>query len=264
MKKVIVFIVLSCVVVACSTVLFTGRKQLLLVPDSEVLALSSANYREFIGSTPASQDKANTALVKKVGAKISKAVENYLLANGREKEISQYSWEFSLVKGNVVNAFCMPGGKVVFYEGILPVTQNETGIAVVMGHEVAHAVAKHSSERLSHHMMVQYGAALADILSSKQSAPVRTGIKTLYGIGSQVGVILPFSRTHEYEADQLGLIFMAMAGYDPAAAVGFWERMAAMGGDKGLELLSTHPSDANRIAKIKSLLPEAQKYYSKK
>ncbi len=263
MKKALLLIVVACVIAACSSVLLTGRKQLLLVSDSEVLTLSAASYKEFIASAPLSKDKTNTALVKKVGKNISSAVESYLRANGMQAEIANYAWEFSLVQSSDVNAFCMPGGKVVFYEGILPMTKNEVGIAVVMGHEVAHAVAKHSGEQLSQQMLIQYGASLTDALASNKSTVVRTGINTLYGLGTQVGVSLPFSRTHEYEADQLGLIFMAMAGYDPSEAVGFWQRMAAAGSGASIELLSTHPSDENRIAKIKSLLPEALKYYKK-
>ena len=263
MKKIVFLTVLACIIVACSSVLLTGRRQLLLVPDADVLALSYQSYKEFLDTAPLSKNTTNTALVKKVGKNISTAVENYLRANGMEAEVTNYAWEFSLVQGAEVNAFCMPGGKVVFYEGILPLTQTEAGIAVVMGHEVAHAVAKHSSEQISQQMLLEYGAAITDALTANKSEVVRGSINTLYGIGAQVGVALPFSRTHEYESDRLGLIFMAMAGYDPAEAVGFWERMAAAKTGAPLEFLSTHPSDANRIAKIKELLPEAMQYYKK-
>jgi Putative Zn-dependent protease, contains TPR repeats len=263
MKKFLFLSVLACIIVACSSVMITGRKQLLLVPDTEVLALSAQSYSEFIASAPLSKNTTNTALIKKVGKNISTAVETYLRTNGMAAEIANYAWEFSLVQSDEVNAFCMPGGKVVFYEGILPLTKTEAGIAVVMGHEIAHAVAKHSSEQISQQMVLQYGAAITDALTTNKSEIVRGSINTLYGIGAQVGVTLPFSRTHEYEADRLGLIFMAMAGYDPSEAVGFWERMAAANASAPLELLSTHPSDNNRIAKIKELLPEAMQYYKK-
>ena len=251
------------ILASCSSVLITGRKQLLLVPDAEILSMSKQSYKEFIDSVPASTDIVNTQLIINVGEKISTVVEKYLKDNGKESEIANYAWEFNLVKDTVVNAFCMPGGKVVFFEGILPVAKDETGIAVVMGHEIAHAVAKHSSERLSQQMLLQYGASLTDVLLANKSAATRTGINALYGLGAQFGVMLPYSRKHEYEADQLGLIFIAMAGYDPNAAVAFWERMEANSKGAPLEFMSTHPSDANRIAKLKEFLPEAMKYYKK-
>jgi len=263
MKKLLSLVLLACILASCSSVLLTGRKQLLLVPDSDVLAMSMQSYKQFIDSVPASTNKANTALVKKVGNKISVVVENYLRTNGLEAEIANYAWEFNLVKDTSVNAFCMPGGKVVVFEGILPVTQNEGGLAVVMGHEIAHAVAKHSSERLSQQMMLQYGSSLTDILLTNKSELTKTGVNALYGIGAQYGVMLPYSRQHEYEADRMGLIFLAMAGYDPTQAIAFWERMAAKSAGAPIEFMSTHPSDANRIAKMKANLPEAMAYYKK-
>lgn len=263
MKRLFTLVFLAAMLASCSSVLITGRKQLLLVPDADVLAMSSQSYKQFIDSVPASKDKANTLLVKKVGAKISAVVEEYLKNNGMEAEVANYVWEFNLLKDSAVNAFCMPGGKVVFFDGIIPVAKDETGIAVVMGHEVAHAVAKHSSERLSQQMLVQYGASLTDILMSNKSDATRSGMNALYGLGAQFGVMLPYSRKHEYEADQLGLIFIAMAGYDPTQSVAFWERMAANSQGAPMEFMSTHPSDANRIAKLKEYLPEALKYYKK-
>ena len=261
MRKIISFILVSCILVSCSTVLLTGRKQLLLVSDTEVLTSSFQSYKQFIDSVPASKDKVNTALVKKVGQNISTVVEAYLKANGMSSDIANYSWEFNLVKDTTMNAFCMPGGKVVVFEGILPVTKNEVGLAVVLGHEIAHAVAKHSNERMSQQMLVQYGSSLTDVLLANKPATTRSAISTIYGIGSQYGVMLPYSRKHEYEADRLGLIFLAMAGYDPHEAITFWERMAANSTGAPVEFMSTHPSDANRIAKLKELLPEALKYY---
>lgn len=261
MKKIISLVLITIVLAACSSVLLTGRKQLLLVPDADIVSMSAVSYKQFIDSVPASTNVANTMLVKKVGKKISSVVEDYLRNNGLEEEIANYAWEFNLVKDPSVNAFCMPGGKVVFFEGILPIAKNEAGIAVVMGHEVAHAVAKHSSERLSQEMLLQYGASLTDVLTSNKSEVTRVGINTLFGLGAQFGVMLPYSRKHEYEADQLGLIFIAMAGYDPRQAIDFWERMEANSGGAPVEFMSTHPSDANRIEKLKSYLPEALKYY---
>jgi predicted Zn-dependent protease len=263
MKKIVFILLLSCVFTSCSKVLLTGRKQLLLVSDADVLTTSFQSYKQFIDSVPTSTDKANTALVKKVGKNIATVVEAYLNANGMSASIANYAWEFNLVKNTAVNAFCMPGGKVVVYEGILPVTKNEVGLAVVLGHEIGHAVAKHSNERMSQQMLAQYGASLTDMLVSNKPAATRTTINTVYGLGAQYGVMLPFSRKHEYEADQLGLIFLAMAGYNPNEAVTFWERMAAQSQNAPFELISTHPSDANRIAKLKEFLPEAMKYYKK-
>lgn len=262
-NKIIIALAVIAIATACSTVALTGRKQLTLVSDSEILSLSSQSYKEFVGTSKTSTNSTNTAMVKRVGQKIATVVESYLKANGRESEVANFSWEFNLVRGTDVNAWCMPGGKVVVFEGILPITQNETGLAVVLGHEIAHAVAKHSNEQISQQMLLEYGASVTDLLASGSSSIVRGSINTLYGVGTQVGVSLPFSRTHEYEADHMGLIFMAMAGYDPNEAVGFWQRMQAANSGGTVELLSTHPSDANRIAKIKEYLPEALKYYKK-
>jgi len=263
MRKLASLVVLACILAACSSVMLTGRKQLLLVPDSDVVAMSLQSYKQFVDSVPPSTDKVNTALVKKVGAKMSAVVEAYMKANGYEADIANLAWEFNLLKDKQVNAFCMPGGKVAVFDGILPITKNETGLAVVMGHEIAHAIAKHSAERMSTQMITQYGASLAGLLVSKKSEITRAGVNTLYGLGTQYGVMLPYSRKHEYEADRMGLIFLAMAGYDPTKAVEFWERMAANSANNTAEFMSTHPSDANRIAKLKELLPEAMKYYKK-
>jgi len=263
MRKTILFLLLGCILVSCSKVLFTGRKQLLLVSDSEVLTSSFQSYKQFIDSVPASKDKVNTALVKKVGKNLATVVETYLNENGLSASIANYAWEFNLVKSSDVNAFCMPGGKVVVYEGILPVTQNEVGLAVVLGHEIGHAVAKHSNERMSQQMLVQYGASLTDLLVSNKPEATRSTIDAVYGLGAQYGVMLPFSRKHEYEADKLGLIFLAMAGYNPNEAISFWQRMADQSQNAPLEFMSTHPSDANRIATLKEFLPEAMKYYKK-
>ncbi len=263
MKKTLIITLLALVFVSCSSVMITGRKQLLLVPESDVVSMSATSYKQFVDSMPASKDAANIALVKKVGKKIARAVFDYMKANGNAADTANYAWEFNLIKDDAVNAFCMPGGKVVFFEGILPVTKTEAGMAVVMGHEVAHAIAKHSNERMSQQLLTQYGAAFTDLMLSNKSAATRQTVNTLYGIGAQVGVVLPYSRKHEYEADHLGVIFMAMAGYDPSESVAFWERMAAVSSGKTPEIMSTHPSDENRIQKMKDFLPEALKYYKK-
>lgn len=254
----ILFLALS----SCSSVPLTGRKQVLLVSDQEVLTLSLQEYGEFMKTAPKSTDKANTALVNKVGRNIANAVETYLKANGMESMLSEYSWEFNLVKSPEVNAFCMPGGKIVVYEGILPITKDETGLAVVLGHEVAHAVAKHANERMSQQMLQQYGGAALGVALSGTSSTVQTVANSVYGLGAEYGVMLPYSRKQELEADKLGLIFMAMAGYNPQEAEGFWTRMSnKSGGASVAEFQSTHPSDETRIKKIREALPEAMKYY---
>lgn len=261
MKKITLFVLFSVFLSSCSTVLLTGRKQLSLVNDSEVLTSSFQSYKQFIDSVPASKDKVSTALVKKVGKKISVAVEAYLNANGFSADAATYAWEFNLVKDTAVNAFCMPGGKVVVFEGILPLTKTEAGLAVVLGHEIAHAVAKHSNERMSQQMMVQYGSAITSVLVSNKSAATQNSIGMIYGLGAQYGFMLPYSRKHELEADRLGLVFLAMAGYDPAEAITFWERMAANSKGAPMEFMSTHPSDTNRIDQINKYMPEALTYY---
>ncbi|MFV0331870.1 MAG: M48 family metallopeptidase [Dysgonomonas sp.] len=245
---------------SCGSVPVTGRKQLNLVSNQEVLTLSLQQYDEFMKSAPKSTDKVNTALVQKVGRNIANAVESYLKNNGYADEVSSYSWEFNLVKSTDVNAFCMPGGKIVVYEGILPYTQNETGLAVVLGHEVAHAVAKHANERMSQQMVTQYGTAAVGTALGGASAGVQQAAAAAIGLGSQYGILLPYSRKQELEADELGLIFMAMAGYDPNQAASFWMRMSQQGSSTP-EFMSTHPSDNTRIQQIQKYLPEALKYY---
>jgi predicted Zn-dependent protease len=249
---------------SCATVPLTGRRQLSLVPESEMISMSLTSYTDFLKTNTISSDKANTAMVKEVGSNISAAVIKYFADNNLSSQLDGYKWEFNLVKNDTtVNAWCMPGGKVVVYSGLLPVTKDNNGLAVVVSHEIAHAVARHGNERMSQEMLAQYGSlALNEALKQKPDQTKKI-FSTAYGLGAQFGVMLPFSRQHELEADKLGLIFMAMAGYDPQTAVPFWERMASLGGSKPPEFMSTHPSDATRIEKIKAALPEALKYYKK-
>lgn len=264
-KKIIATIVIagSVLMAGCSSVPVTGRKQMLLVSDQEVLTLSLQQYDEFMKTASKSTNTTNTALVVKVGKNIAAAVETYLKNNGYESMLSEFAWEFNLVKSDEVNAFCMPGGKIVVYEGILPVTQNETGLAVVLGHEVAHAVAKHANERMSTQIVTQYGTTAAGTLLSGSSAATQQIASAALGLGAQYGIMLPYSRKQELEADKLGLIFMAMAGYDPSQAAAFWQRMSQNSTGGTLEFMSTHPSDNTRIQKIQEALPEALKYYGK-
>ena len=245
---------------ACGSVPILGRKQLLLVPDQEVLAMSLNQYQDFMRNAPVVRNTPDANEVERVGRRIAAAVETFYRNNGYESEIKNFSWEFNLVNSKDVNAFCMPGGKIVVYEGLLPITQNETGLAIVLGHEIAHAVAKHANERISQQMALQYGGQIAGGLIGNNAAAQQIG-GLVFGVGSQLGIMLPYSRKHEYEADELGLIFMAMAGYDPRAAVDFWTRMAQAGGNKGPEIMSTHPNDQNRIAKINEHMPKALQYY---
>jgi predicted Zn-dependent protease len=201
-----------------------------------------------------------TAMVARVGRRIANAVENYLRTNGMSSELQNYAWEFHLVQSKEANAFCMPGGKIVVYEGLLPYTQTEDALAIVLGHEVAHAVAKHSAERMSHQLLANYGAQALSVLMTNKSTTTQTLAQQVYGLGANYGVMLPYSRKNESEADHMGLIFAAMAGYNPEIAVNFWTRMASIGSSTP-EFFSDHPSDATRIAQIKKEIPEALKYY---
>ncbi len=248
---------------SCSTVPLTGRKQLNMLPESEMISMSFTQYDQFLQDNKISTDRENVQLVKRVGGRISAAVEEYFTQNGMQDRISSFEWEFNLVENDTPNAWCMPGGKVVIYSGILPVTKDETGLAVVMGHEIAHAVARHGNERMSQQMVAQMGGTALSIAIDEKPEQTKNIFMTAYGVAAQVGAILPYSRTHESEADQLGLIFMALAGYDVNEAVDFWQRMSAQGGQKPPEFLSTHPSDETRIRKLKEFLPEAKKYYKK-
>lgn len=245
---------------SCGSVPVTGRKQMLLVSDSEVLASSLTQYSEYMKSAPLSTNAKGKAMVTRVGKNIAAATESYLRANGLTNEIKNFSWEFNLVKDKQVNAFCMPGGKIVVYEGLLKLCSSDDELAVVVGHEVAHAVAKHSNERISQQLLTQYGAQILGQALSEKSANIQKIGNTVYGLGAQYGVTLPFSRKHESEADYMGLIFMTIAGYNPSTAITFWQKMSANGGASVPEFMSTHPSDATRINDIKKFLPELERY----
>ena len=260
MRKIVLLLAICAGFYACGSVPITGRRQLNLVSDQEVLSLSLQEYNKFISTAKKSTDQTKTAMVVKVGNNIAKAVENYFQVTGQEALLANYSWEFNLIDDPQVNAFCMPGGKIVVYTGILPYTQDETGLAVVLGHEVGHAIAKHANERMSQQMALDYGGATVGSLLGKASASTQNIGATVWGLGTQMGVMLPFNRKQELEADRMGLILMAIAGYNPNAAIPFWQRMSTQGGGS-LEFLSTHPSDNTRIAEINKDLPEAMEYY---
>ena len=264
LKFMLLAVVTALVFASCGTtrtVPITGRKQNLLVSDEQVLSLSNQEYSNFMKSAKVSTDAANTAMVKRVGQNLATAVQNYLVNNGLQSEIKNFSWEFNLVQNKEANAFCMPGGKIVVYEGLLPYTQNEASLAIVLGHEIAHAVAKHSAEQMSKQIKNQYGTQiLGSVLSA---AGVGSTTTQLAQIIAQKGLqfrSLKYSRDNETEADRMGLIFAAMAGYDPNVAVSFWQRMS-QGSSNQSDMFSDHPSDAKRIAAIKAEMPEALKYY---
>ena len=266
MKKIRIFLMsaLVAVLASCgtsSTVPITGRKQNILVSDEQVLSLSNQQYQEYMKTAKASTNATNTAMVKRVGQNIANAVVSYLQQNGLAAEVSNYKWEFNLVQDKSVNAFCMPGGKIVVYEGLLPVTKDESSLAIVVGHEVAHAVAKHSAERLSNELRKQYGSQIlgAVLQGAGASTNLQSISSTVFGIGTTLGGAA-YSRSQESEADRLGLIFAAMAGYDPNVAVNFWQRMASATGNN-YSILSDHPSDQSRIKNIQGWLPEALQYY---
>ena len=263
-KKVSVWLSMLLFLAACSSVPLTGRKQMLLVSDSEVLSSSLTQYSDYMKTATKSTSKNGSAMVTRVGKKIAAATEQYLKNNGLESEIKNFSWEFNLVKDDQVNAFCMPGGKIVVYEGLMQLVDSDDELAVVVGHEVAHAVAKHSNERMSQQLMAQYGAQIIGQALSNKSAAVQQIGNSVYGLGAQYCVMLPFSRKHESEADYMGLVFMMMAGYNPEVAVNFWQKMSAGKSGATPEFMSTHPSDATRISDIQKYLPELEKYKTKK
>ncbi len=263
--KTILLSLAAALLVSCGTtktVPITGRQQSLMVSDGDVLSLSTQQYQEFMKTAKLSTNAANTAMVKRVGQNLATAVTNYLNANGMAADVQNFKWTFNLVENKEANAWCMPGGLICVYEGILPLTQDEPSLAIVLGHEIAHAVARHSAEQMSTQIKQQYGMQIG--------AAVLGGM----GVGSNTSSIiqaiaaqgfnfknLSYSRNHESEADHMGLIFAAMAGYDPQVAVAFWQRMAAASNNKKSEFLSDHPSDATRIKQIQGWMPEALKYY---
>jgi predicted Zn-dependent protease len=242
--------------VSCGNAPLTGRKQMLLVSDSEVLSASLTQYDNYLKTAAKSTDKTKTAMVERIGKKIVAATEAYLKQNGLSSEIANLKWEFNLIKSDEINAFCMPGRKIVVYEGLLPLVASDDELWVVLGHEVAHVVAKHSNERMSQEILAQYGGALVDATLSEKSALIHTIGNTVFGLGSQLVVILHYSRKHELEADYMGLVFMTVAGYDHNKAVPFWQKMAAASGIGAPEFMSTHPNDSRRSRKYSAICPK--------
>lgn len=262
MKKFVLVLFVALFSYDCATVPVTGRKQLSLVSNSEILPMSFDSYKSVLDSSKLSTNKEQVEMVKRVGTRIQKSVEQFMAQNNWSDQLKGYAWDFNLIDEDIVNAWCMPGGKVAFYTGIMPVCQDETGVAVVMGHEVAHAIANHGAERMSQGLVQQMGGVALDVALSNEPGETRQMFGMAYGLASNYGAMLPFSRLHESEADKMGLIFMAMAGYDPREAPKFWERMAAKsGGGAPPEFMSTHPAHETRIKDLNAQIPEAMKYY---
>ena len=263
MKEILVRLLsISIVLVACQTVPITGRQQLSLVPSENILSMSFQSYDEYLSKNTVITDTEDARMVRRVGQRIQKAVEQYFSDHNMRSRLQGYKWEFNLIADKSMNAWCMPGGKVAVYKGILPIARDETGIAVIMGHEISHAIARHGDERMSQGLITQMGGMLLTEALSQKPKETANLFMAAYGIGTQVGILLPYSRVQESEADHLGLIFMAMAGYDPHEAVDFWQRMSkAKQGGSPPEFLSTHPADTTRIRNIEQLIPEAMTYY---
>ena len=260
MMKRLVSLVAVFILVACSTVPITGRKQLSLVSDSQLYPMAFQQYEGFLNENKISTNASMTKQIKDVGKRISAAVDKYLRVNGMADKADAYRWEFNLIEDKTVNAWCMPGGKVVFYTGIMPIAANEDGVAAIMGHEIAHAFARHGAERMSTGMLQQAGGLAVALSTTNKTPEQRNMWMTAYGVASQVGVMLPFSRSHETEADKLGVVFMIMAGYNPEEAVNVWVRMSQResAGSAPPEFLSTHPSNQTRIKTLRDWIPEAK------
>jgi len=244
-------LVLPVLIISCSTNAVTGRKQLSLLPESQLQQQAVTEYRSFLSQNKVVNASANkdAEMVRRVGSRIANAITEYYGKQGKGDILKGYHWEFNLVDSKEVNAWCMPGGKVVVYTGLLPITQNEAALAIVLGHEITHAVANHGNERMSQMMITEGIGVAGDILTSGNSK-VNSIFNGVFVPGSQIAYTLPNSRSQEYEADHFGLIFSAMAGYNPREAIPFWQRMAQAGGEKPPEFLATHPSDENRIARL--------------
>lgn len=263
-KKLFVFIVISATVVACSTNAITGRKQFKLVPESELQAMANQQYSTFLSSNKVLSTSTNkdAEMVRRVGQRIANAVTSYYKGIGKPDLLEGFNWEYKLVEDKAVNAWCMPGGKIVVYTGLLPITQNEAALAVVMGHEVTHAIFQHGNERMSSGLIQSLGGVALQVAVANKPAETQNLFLGAYGAGTQVGIMLPFSRKHELEADRYGIRWAAMAGYNPREAIALWERMEKAGnGQKPPEFLSTHPAEGHRIDELNKYMAEALTYY---
>lgn len=263
-RKIALVIISGMTIVACSKNSITGRSQAKLLPESELRSMAVSQYQQFLSQNKVVSPGANrdAEMVTRVGQRITRAVENFYAQKGLSQELEGYQWEYKLVDSKEVNAWCMPGGKIVVYTGLLPITQNEAALAAVMGHEVSHAILYHGNERMSQGLIQQLGGVALSVAVANKPAATQNLFMTAYGVGSQVGVLLPYSRKHELEADRYGLIWTAMAGYNPREAIALWDRMeAASGGNKPPEFLSSHPTEGRRKEQLEKYMPEALKYY---
>jgi predicted Zn-dependent protease len=262
--SVCIVLILSFLLAACATVPLTERKSLRLIPASELLSLSDQQYTQVLNESKLSTDRQKVQMVNRVGKRIASAAEEFLKESQAQEKLKNYQWEFNVIKDDkTANAWCMPGGKVAVYTGILPFTRNETGLAVVLGHEVAHAIAEHGNERMSEALLAQLGGVALAVALEEQPDETQQLFMAAYGVTANVAFLLPYSRLHESEADRIGLTLMAKAGYNPNEAVRFWQRMSEQGGSRPPTLLSTHPAPESRIEKIKSFIPEAMRHYKK-
>jgi predicted Zn-dependent protease len=262
LRRMFWLVLLAAIVWGCAEVPITGRQSLHLVPESELLTLSLQQYNDVLQKSKLSTDNQKVAMVRRVGDRVAKAAESFLAESGHKDLIKNYQWQFNLIEDDkTVNAWVMPGGKAAVYTGILPFTKDETGLAVVLGHEVGHALANHGNERMSQELLANMGGMALSVAVSSQPQMTQELAMAAFGAGASIGVLLPYSRLQESEADHIGLILMARAGYDPREAVPFWQRMNKAPGSRPPELLSTHPAPETRIADIKALIPEAMVYY---
>ncbi|MBL7733488.1 MAG: M48 family metallopeptidase [Chitinophagaceae bacterium] len=263
-QKLATVLLLTALIAACSKNALTGKKQLTLLPEAELQNMAVAEYQSFLSKNKvvAVSGNRDAEMVRRVGQRITKAVEDYYAEKGMSDKLTGFKWEYNLVDDKAVNAWCMPGGKIVVYTGILPITQNEAALAAVMGHEVSHALLQHGNQRMSQGLLASVGQVALAVAVANKPQETQNLFLGAYGAGAQVGILLPFSRKHELQADQYGLIWTAMAGYNPQEAVGLWERMEkASAGQSPPEFMSTHPSEGRRIAEIEKFMPEAMKYY---
>ncbi|MBU1044716.1 MAG: M48 family metallopeptidase [Candidatus Omnitrophica bacterium] len=248
----------------CASVPITGRKQFVMIPAAELNVQAAESYRNILSQSVLSNDPKKLERVSRIGKKIALAAEDFLKQNGQAYKISEYKWEFNLVEeDDTLNAFCLPGGKVVVYTGIMKLADNDNALAVVIAHEIAHAIANHGAERMSQILLAQFGQKTLSAATKESSQSTKEFLDLAYGLGANLGIVLPYSRLHENEADHIGLILMAKAGYDPTAAIVFWEKMQKQSGNKTPEFLSTHPLAQTRIDNIKAILPKALEYYKK-
>lgn len=256
--------IVSSFVISCSQNPLTKKSQLTLLPESELQSMGTQQYQQFLSTNKVVSASSNrdAEMVKRVGQRIVKAVETYYAQNGISEKLNGYKWEYNLVEDKAINAWCMPGGKIVVYTGLLPVSQNEAALAVVIGHEVSHALLQHGNQRMSQGLLQQLGGVALSVAVANKPAETQNLFMTAYGAGTTVGVMLPFSRNQELEADHFGLIWTAMAGYNPQEAIALWERMEkASQGQSPPEFLSTHPSEGRRREQLQQFMPEAMKYY---